>query len=310
MVARESTGSHDIVDHSSSHLNTNGGKRNQYRNNNRNNNGGRGGNKGGSDGGGKAGGGGQMGDGNSRGDGQQPAGQQSPPNSPWAGGQSWPWMAPWAPWAIPPCPYPSNSWTRPNYGQQLKQQPGLLGPRPQQAYTAAPSPTDIEAAMHTLGITPPNANWYMNTGATSHMTSTQGNLTSYFNKRNKCGIIVGNGQSIPIHGYGHTKLSSPCPPLQFINNVLHAPHLVKNLVSVRKFTTDNSVFVEFDPCGFTVKDFQTGRPVMRCESRGELYPITTPTTSPSSFAVLAPSLWHDRLGHPRRPVLNSLRKNN
>jgi len=61
MVARESTGSHDIVDHSSSHRNTNGGKRNQYHNNNRNNNGGRGGSKGGSGGGDKAGGGGQMG---------------------------------------------------------------------------------------------------------------------------------------------------------------------------------------------------------------------------------------------------------
>ncbi|XP_015167588.1 uncharacterized protein [Solanum tuberosum] len=52
MVAHESTGSHDIVNHSSSHRNTNGRKRNQYRNNNRNNNGGRGGSKGGSGGGG------------------------------------------------------------------------------------------------------------------------------------------------------------------------------------------------------------------------------------------------------------------
>lgn len=66
---------------------------------------------------------------------------------------------------------------------------------------------------------------------------------------NKRGIIVGNGQSIQIHGYGHTKLSSPFPPLQ-LNNILHDPQLVKNLVSVRKFTTDNSSFVEFDPRGF------------------------------------------------------------
>ncbi|XP_049394605.1 uncharacterized protein LOC125858864 [Solanum stenotomum] len=86
MVARESTGSHDVVDHSSSHHNTNDGKRNQYRNNNRNNNGGRGGSKGGTGGGGKTGGGGQMGGGNSRGGGQLPAGQHPPPNSPWVGG--------------------------------------------------------------------------------------------------------------------------------------------------------------------------------------------------------------------------------
>ncbi|KAH0661221.1 hypothetical protein KY284_026152 [Solanum tuberosum] len=179
MVARESIGSHDIVDHSSSHCNTNGGKRNQYHSNNRSNNGGRGGNKGGSGGG--------DGDGNSRGGRQQSAGEHPPTNSPWAGGQSWPWMAPWAPWAIPPYLYPSNSWTRPNYGQQ----PGILGPRPQQAYTTAPILTDIEAAMHTLGITPPDANWYMDTGVTYHMTSAQGNFTSYFNMSNKRGIIIG-----------------------------------------------------------------------------------------------------------------------
>jgi len=115
--------------------------------------------------------------------------------------------------------------------------------------------------MHTLGITPPDANWYMDTGATSHMTSIQVNLTSYFNMSNKFGIIVGNGQSIPIHGYGHTKLSFSCPPLK-LNNILHALHLVKNLVSVKKFRTDNSVSLELDPFGFSVRDFQTERPVM------------------------------------------------
>jgi len=108
--------------------------------------------------------------------------------------------------------------------------------------------------MHTLDITSPNPNWYMDTGATSYMTSTSGNLTSYFNMSNHRGITIGNGQSIPIHGYGQTNLPSPHPPLA-LKNVLHAPKLIKNLVSVRKFTTDNSVSVEFDPFGFSVKDF-------------------------------------------------------
>jgi len=54
---------------------------------------------------------------------------------------------------------------------------------------------------------------------------------------------------------------------------------------------------------------------MRCESRGDLYPITTSTTSTnkveptSSFAILSLSLWHDRLGHPGKQVLNSLSQN-
>jgi len=43
-----------------------------------------------------------------------------------------------------------------------------------------------------------------------------------------------------------------CHPLTlpFMNNVLHAPKLIKKLISVCKFTTDNSVSVVFYPLGF------------------------------------------------------------
>ncbi|XP_056694490.1 uncharacterized protein [Spinacia oleracea] len=106
--------------------------------------------------------------------------------------QQWQWqsrppapvqyMWPWHQWVTPPCPFPTAQW-QPNPARP-NSQPGLLGARPQQqAYSTstcpAPStvgytPTDIEAAMHTLGLTPPDGNWYMDTGATSHMTSDQG----------------------------------------------------------------------------------------------------------------------------------------
>ena len=109
---------------------------------------------------------------------------------------------------------------------------------------------------------------------------------------NKHEVIVGSGQSIAIHCYGQTNLSSPFPPLQ-LNNILHTPQLVKNWVSVRISRTDNT-----DLRGFSVMDFRTRRQVMRCKSRGEMYPITSLVISPSAFAALAPSFWHDRLYHP------------
>ncbi|XP_027773958.1 uncharacterized protein LOC107024821 [Solanum pennellii] len=177
LVARDSNVSHDISDHSSSNRNANGGKRNKKHNNNEekhhNNNGLRGGGKGGTCSRGKAGGGGHMGSSKNCDDEQQPAGQHPPINAPWSGAQLWPWMAPWA---IPSCPYPSNSWAKPNYRQQQKPHPGILGPKPQKAYTAAPTPSNIEAAIHTLGITSPDANWYIYNVSTSHMTSAQGFL--------------------------------------------------------------------------------------------------------------------------------------
>ena len=232
--------------------------------------------------------------------------------------QQAPWQQfgwPWQQWAPPPCPYPAAPWqpqSRPGSQQ------GILGARPpQQAYMStdysvpsSSSHTNIEAAMHTLGLNPPNGNWYMDTGASSHMTSEKGTLSSYVNSSNNHHrIVVGNGHLIPIHGYGHTTFAPPHPPLT-LKNVLHAPHLIKNLISVRKFTTDNSVSIEFDPLGFCVKDLRTGTQIMRCNSLGDLYPLssTRSTTSPShsAFTVSSSDLWHSRLGHPGAPVLRSL----
>ena len=83
---------------------------------------------------------------------------------------------------------------------------------------------------------------------------------------------------------------------------------------MRKFTIDNDASVEFDPFSFFMKDFQTGMPLLRCNSTGDLYPVTTRPPigiSPlSTFTVLSPELWHSRLGHPGAPVLSSFRKNN
>lgn len=100
------------------------------------------------------------------------------PQPTWPRGPSssyYPWNNYPTPWTVPPCPFPSAQCVGPtsSYSRPTTPNSGLLGPKPQ-AYTATASPTDIEAAMHTLGISPPDANWYMDTGATSHMTSNQG----------------------------------------------------------------------------------------------------------------------------------------
>ena len=125
------------------------------------------------------------------------------------------------------------------------------------------------------------------------MTHSQGTLTSYFNtSKVNNGVIVGSGQTIPIRGYGSVSLPSPNQPLS-LKNVLHTPNIIKNLVSVRKFTTDNHVYVVFDPYGFSVHDLQTGTRLMRCDSTSTLYPLL-PSSPTSHTACLAASLWHAR----------------
>jgi len=69
-------------------------------------------------------------------------------------------------------------------------------------------------------------------------------------------ITVGSGHNILIIGCRNALVPNPHHSVT-LNNVLHAPKLIRNLVSLRKLTTDNNIFVEFDHFGFSLKNFQT-----------------------------------------------------
>jgi hypothetical protein len=114
--------------------------------------------------------------------------------------------------------------------------------------------------------------WVMDSGASSHVTGSSGTLTSSHSsfEPNSQHIIVGNGSSLPIVDTGRAELTSR--PF-YLNNILVSPHIVKNLISTRKFSRDNFVSVEFDPFGFSVKDLATRRLLMRSNSLGDLYPF-------------------------------------
>ena len=117
-------------------------------------------------------------------------------------------------------------------------------------------------------------------------------------------ITVGNGARLPVSHSAAASIPTNSSPL-LLNNVLISPSLVSNLISVRKLTRDNNVSIEFDPCGFSIKDLPTHQVKLRCESSGDLYPLRLPT----QFALSASSsveLWHQRLGHPRNKTLSTI----
>lgn len=118
-----------------------------------------------------------------------------------------------------------------------------------------------------------------------------------FNKN----VVDGGGFEILVRGYGQTYLSLPYPPLS-LNNVLHSPKIIINLIYVRRITIDNNVTIEFNHFDFSMTDIQIGMPLMRCDSTWDLYPITTTSRpqsiSPSTFIAFSLILWHNHLGHP------------
>ncbi|GKC35181.1 hypothetical protein Tco_1047565 [Tanacetum coccineum] len=70
--------------------------------------------------------------------------------------------------------------------------------------------------------------------------------------------------------------------------------------------TDNNCTIEFDAFGFSVKDFLTRHVLLRCDSSGNLSPVTKPSIVPAAFVSTSSSTWHQRLGHPGDDVFHSL----
>ncbi|XP_071704935.1 uncharacterized protein [Rutidosis leptorrhynchoides] len=133
-----------------------------------------------------------------------------------------------------------------------------------------------------------NIGWTMDTGATTHLTSSIKNLSTVFNHCMYPSVSVGDGNSILVTNTGHSVLPNINRPL-YLNNVLVTPNIVKNLIYVSHFTRDNKVSVSFDEFGFSVKDYLTSRLLLRCDSTGDLYPFTNQPASPAHHALFTSS---------------------
>ncbi|KAJ9539514.1 hypothetical protein OSB04_032247 [Centaurea solstitialis] len=177
---------------------------------------------------------------------------------------------------VPSSPYPYRQHQSPHpvpvsspYGPPM-QQSTPVPPPPQPSFGghasqfSQPQYTDLSSVFQAMSVqAPQDNNFYMDSGATRHMT---------------------------------------------FNQV--SDKLIKNLISVRRFTIDNSVSVEFDPFGFTVKDLKTGSFLQRCDSdHHDLYPVLFPTPRSalaSANVAVSFDVWHRRLGHPGAAIFQFL----
>jgi hypothetical protein len=102
-----------------------------------------------------------------------------------------------------------------------------------------------------MTLTPPPApfEWYADSGARSHMTADAGNLSTFPpSAYTPSSIIVGNGALLPVTATGSHTFTFPQRNL-VLKDVLVSPNIIKNLISIRRFTTDNNCSIEFDLFG-------------------------------------------------------------
>ncbi|XP_020167897.1 uncharacterized protein [Aegilops tauschii subsp. strangulata] len=211
-----------------------------------------------------------------------------------------------APTAPPMYPYgfPTPSpWEHGTAGASSSTQPS---PAPASTSTApAWDQAAFIAAMNSLTTQDAGNDWIFDSRASCHMSASSASLSALHPSILVPSITLGDGSSVPVTGVGTSFLSPSRSPL-LLREVLVAPALIKNLISVRHFTIDNQVSVEFDPYGLSVKDLRTKMELARFDSLGDLYTVHDATT-PTPHAMLASiTLWHRRLGHPNSTTTTTL----
>nr|GEV97608.1 ribonuclease H-like domain-containing protein [Tanacetum cinerariifolium] len=160
---------------------------------------------------------------------------------------------------------------------------GMASALPAQTANASGQATSLPHAfiigtLHDLG------SWNMDTCASFYLNSSVTSLNIVFNTCMYPSISVGDGHFIPVTNTCHSVLPTQTKSLH-LNNVLITPHIVNNLIFVRQFMRDNNCTIEFNAFGFSVKDFLMHRVLLRCDSTGDFYLVTSPSPIPHAFLV-------------------------
>jgi hypothetical protein len=136
---------------------------------------------------------------------------------------------------------------------------GTPTPTPGSPFAGGWDPASFAAAYNTMALAPSSSDWVIDSGASYHVTPTTGMLSHSHPSpsTHPTLIVVGNSSTLPVTSVGASVLPGPF----YLNYVLVAPHITHNLLSVCRFTTDNSCSIEFDPSGFSVKDLATRTPL-------------------------------------------------
>jgi hypothetical protein len=102
-----------------------------------------------------------------------------------------------------------------------------------------------------IGSNGHDSTWYLDSGATDHITSDLEKLAVYDKYHDNDHIHTASGTGMNISHIGHSTIHTPCRKLQ-LNKILHVPQASKNLISVHRLALDNNVFLEFHPCFFCI----------------------------------------------------------
>ncbi|CAL2255962.1 unnamed protein product [Prunus armeniaca] len=160
----------------------------------------------------------------------------------------------------------------------------------------------------------PDQVWIADNGASNHMVSDISSLNHVAPCESTEQVIVGNGEGLKIKHIGTTAIACASTSLK-MPSVFHVPQLSVNLLFVHQLCKDNNCVISFDAFGFVIQDRVTKTILLKGRSNNGLYHIPSTVSShylSKKVALLGQhvksSIWHHRLGHPTKEVVQSTLK--
>jgi histone deacetylase 1/2 len=143
------------------------------------------------------------------------------------------------------------------------------------------------AVTHSYNVDP---SWYIDTGATDHITSELDKLTFRERYNGHDQVHTASGSGMDIHHVGQSTIHTPCDKL-VLKDILHVPNATKSPLSASKLAFNNNAFLEIHLFDFLFKERGTRRTILHGRGLHGLYPLQPRSSSAlkQAFGVNKPS---------------------
>lgn len=145
--------------------------------------------------------------------------------------------------------------------------------------------------------------WYLDSGASSHMTPHDDILRNVRNT-DVNHVIAANDSKMTVKKAGDAEVNFDGNEIE-IKNVLHVPDLMVNLLSISKITQQGNKII-FDDEGASIFN-KKNECLLNCKPQNGIYKLNEIETSFISKAEDTALTWHRRLGHTNYRTLCEMR---
>jgi transposase InsO family protein len=163
-----------------------------------------------------------------------------------------------------------------------------------------------------LSVTISDKEWYIDSGASQHMTGNRSWFSSYENLPQGPKVYLGDDTALAIKGKGKISFQFPNNIQKDVHDILHVEGLAKNLLSVSKMT-DQGYEVNFQANTCLMKRDNT---TIKGVRHGSLYKLLGSFNDKKTSLIMETKqtsnkadLWHQRYGHLGISSLQKLQAN-